>query len=104
MKSCDKKLLYGDPHGLVLFEKMGRGTSTEEARNTFAHELYCCGLTNPGFGQPSISNAYVLFLSAIKSKTCRDFPGGTVDGSPPANAGYASSTPGPGRFHMPQSN
>ena len=80
-------MLYGDPHGLVLFEKMGKGISTEEARNTFAHELCFCELTNPGSGQPSISSAYVLFLADIKSKTNWDFPGGTVDGSPPANAG-----------------
>ena len=97
-------MLYGDPHGLVLFEKIERGTSTEEARNTFAHELCCCELTNPGFGQPFISTAYVLFLADIKSKTNRDFPGGTVDGSPLAKAGYMGSIPGPGRFHMLQSN
>ena len=88
----------------VRYEKMGRGTSTEEARNTFAHELCCCELTSPGFGQPSISVAYVLFLADIKSKTNRDFPGGTVDGSPPAKAGSTGSIPSPGRFHMPQGN
>ena len=30
----------------------------------------------------------------------RDFPGGTVVGSPPANAGDTGSSPGPGRSHM----
>ena len=29
-----------------------------------------------------------------------DFPGGTVDRTPPANAVDAGSIPGPGRFHM----
>ena len=33
-----------------------------------------------------------------------DFPGGTVDRNPPANAGDMGSIPGPGRFHMPWSN
>ena len=33
-----------------------------------------------------------------------DFPGDTVDGSSPANAGDTSSIPGPGGFHMPQGN
>ena len=33
-----------------------------------------------------------------------NFPGGTVDNNLPAIVGDMSSTPGPGRFHMPQSN
>ena len=33
-----------------------------------------------------------------------DFPGGTVDENPSANAGDAGSIPGPGRCHMLQSN
>jgi len=33
-----------------------------------------------------------------------DFPSGTVEKNPPANAGDTGSIPGPGRFHMPQSN
>ena len=33
-----------------------------------------------------------------------DFPGGTVVKNPPANAGDAGSSPGPGRSHMPWSN
>ena len=32
-----------------------------------------------------------------------DFPGGTVVKNLPANAGDTSSSPGPGRFHMPRS-
>ena len=32
-----------------------------------------------------------------------DFPGGTVVKNPPANVGDTGSSPGPGRFHMPQS-
>ena len=31
-----------------------------------------------------------------------DFPGGTVDKNPPANAGDTGSISGPGRFHMLQ--
>ena len=34
----------------------------------------------------------------------RDFPGGTVVGSPSANAGDVGLIPGPGGSHMPQSN
>ena len=34
----------------------------------------------------------------------QDFPGGTVNKNPPANAGDMGSVPGLGRFHTPQSN
>ena len=34
----------------------------------------------------------------------RDFPGGPVVKNPPANAGGTSSSPGPGRSHMPRSS
>ena len=34
----------------------------------------------------------------------KDFPGGTVDKNPPANAGDKGSIPGLGRFHIPRSN
>ena len=37
-------------------------------------------------------------------KEVQDFPGGAVAKNPSANAGNTSLTPGPGRFHMPQSN
>ena len=33
-----------------------------------------------------------------------DFPGGAVVKNPPANAGDTGSSPGPGGYHMPQSN
>ena len=33
-----------------------------------------------------------------------DFPGGTVDKNPPANAGDMGLIPVPGRFHMPWGN
>ena len=36
--------------------------------------------------------------------TDRGFPGGSVVGSLPANAGDMGSSPGPGRSHMPWSN
>ena len=34
----------------------------------------------------------------------QDFPGGTVDWNPPANARDMGLIPGPGGFHMPWSN
>ena len=37
-------------------------------------------------------------------KMARDFPGGSVDKNLPVNPGDMGSIPGPGRFHMPQSN
>ena len=39
-----------------------------------------------------------------KNKTGRDFPGGAVVRTPPANAGDTGSSPGLGRSHMPQSS
>ena len=33
-----------------------------------------------------------------------DFPVGTVDKNPPANAGYAGSVSGPEKFHMLRNN
>ena len=42
--------------------------------------------------------------SQLKSPSSGDFPGGTVVGSPPANAGDMGSIPGTGRSHMPWSN
>ena len=33
-----------------------------------------------------------------------DLPGGPVAKSSPASRGDTGSTPGPGRFHLPQSN
>ena len=43
-------------------------------------------------------------MAIIKKTTKRDFPGGAVVKNPPANAGDTSSSPGPGRSHMPWSN
>ena len=42
-------------------------------------------------------------FTPIKNKIL-DFPSGTVQKNPPANAGDTGSIPGPGRFPMPQSN
>ena len=39
-----------------------------------------------------------------KQVVFHSFPGGTVGGSLPANAGGMGSAPGPGAFHMPWSN
>ena len=41
------------------------------------------------------------FFSILKNG---GFPGGTVVGSLPANAGNTGSSPGVGRSHMPRSN
>ena len=43
-------------------------------------------------------------IAIIKKSTNRDFPGGTVVETPPANAGDTGSSPGPGRSHMLWSN
>ena len=48
-----------------------------------------------------------LFLNAHMPQVkniLQDFPGGTVDGSLPENAGVMGLTPGPGSFPMPQGN
>ena len=37
-------------------------------------------------------------------KKTKDIPDGAVDKNPPANAGDIGLIPGPGRFHMLQSN
>ena len=41
-------------------------------------------------------------ITADSENRRRDFPGGAVVKNPPANAGDAGSSPGPGRSHMPQ--
>ena len=43
-------------------------------------------------------------ICCLQGTYFRNFPGGTVDKNPPANAGNMGSIPGPGRFHMPWSN
>ena len=40
----------------------------------------------------------------VKKTKQEGFPGGAVAENPPANAGDMSSSPGPGRSHMPRSN
>ena len=47
---------------------------------------------------------FILRIKHYLKKKFRDFPGGAVVKNPPANAGDTGSSPGPGRFHMPQSN
>lgn len=51
-----------------------------------------------------ISNKVTLHRSIKKKIREEDFPRGTMDKSPPANAGDLGSTPGLGRCHMLQSN
>ena len=43
-------------------------------------------------------------LDSILKSRDMGFPGSTVEKNLPANAGDTGSIPGPGRFHMPQSN
>ena len=59
---------------------------------------------------PSIWSFPMAWLTAIRTKNnfntqknFLNFPGGTVDRNPPANAGDMGLIPGPGRFHMPWS-
>ena len=47
------------------------------------------------FQREMIRRAYMDIYSLAKA-TIRDFPGGTVDKSPPANAGDSGLIPGPG--------
>ena len=51
---------------------------------------------------------YYYFKSSFhlgnSKKAAKDFPGGAVVKSPPANARDMDSIPGPGRSHMPQSS
>ena len=48
----------------------------------------------------------ILFVSCDQcpKDKYRDLPGGTVIRNPPAKAGDAGSSPGPGRSHMPRSS
>ena len=46
----------------------------------------------------------MLPCKMIIIKTMWDFPGGAVVKNLPANAGDTGLSPGPGGYHMPQSN
>ena len=50
----------------------------------------------------SLHDNHLLCIS-VQKPCFRDFPGGAVVGSPPANAGGTGSSLGPGRSHMPRS-
>ena len=45
-----------------------------------------------------------IFNKDFKKWSTSGFPGGAMVKNPPANAGDTSSSPGPGRSHMLQSN
>ena len=47
---------------------------------------------------------HIFIIKKILKELTWDFPGGTVDKNPPADAGDTGSIPGPGRFHMLQSS
>ena len=60
-------------------------------------------------GGPKKKDKYIslkLFslVQEIEKEILRDFPGGAVVETPPANAGDTGSISGPGRSHMPRSN
>ena len=46
----------------------------------------------------------LLFILQKKQIKFLNFPGGTVHKNLPVSAGDTGSIPGPGRFHVPQSN
>lgn len=60
-------------------------------------------LQTTGVSYIEISYFYSLLLSSLTA-AFQDFPGGTADRNPLANAGDMGSIPGPGGFHMPRSN
>ena len=47
---------------------------------------------------------YKISCVKLHKRLLGEFPSGPVDKNLPANAGDMGSIPGPGRFHMPQSN
>ena len=66
--------------------------------------------TPPSNGRGACSipsqGAKIPHASAKKPKyknRSNDFPGGTLDKNPPANAGHTGLIPGPGRSHTPWS-
>ena len=46
----------------------------------------------------------MFIIILFKTVKTGDFPGGSVDKNPPANAGDMGLTLGPGKFHMPWNN
>ena len=52
----------------------------------------------------TVSPKMKYFSINLTKHVQRDFPGGTLVKNLPSNAGDTSSSPGPGRSHMPQSN
>ena len=52
----------------------------------------------------NIQNSAAFPNTSNNLKKLMDFPGGQVVKNLPANAGDTGSIPGPGIFHMPQSN
>ena len=73
--------------------------------------IYIC-ITESLFCTPETTQHCKLTILQLKNKiknkqtkkNNRDFPGGSVVGNPPANAGDTGSSPGPGGSHMPRSD
>ena len=87
---------------LAGYSPQGRKESDTAEQLTRAHTHIYHGvlLHSPVDGYSSC----LQFLPITSKATTQDFPGVTVVKNPPANAGDIGSTPGPGRFHTPQSS
>ena len=72
-------------------KKIARVGETVENRNVYSGNITWHSYCGKQFG-------------STQNVEHRGFPGGAVVKNPPANAGDTGSSPGPGRFHMPQSN
>ena len=71
-------------------------------KNIKKKNVYICKLNHFAEQQKLIPHCKSTNTS-IKKKRKRDFPGGAVVKNPPANAGDMSSSPAPGKYHMPWS-
>ena len=79
-------------HGIVKDSSIMRGTSREHTHThttSFLHYL----VKGRSLEINVVFSCLLIFLLF-------DFPGGTVDENPPANAGHIDSIPGLGRFHV----
>ena len=79
-----------------------RGTG-ESASHSGAGRQPATSLRPPSLSLPT-EHALGAAEKGSKNSLLKDFPGGTVDKSPPANAGYTGLTPVSGRFQMLRSN
>ena len=97
------------PGRLQSMESLGvghnRATSLSRTGEGNGNPLQCSCLENPRDRGAWWATVYGVVqsptrLKRLSSSSSRDFPGGTVDRNPPANAGDTGLTLDPGRFHM----